>query len=148
MAKGTHLATCGIRGRWGNRVGTSYAFTPREAYGLRGEPWFRFRNAETKEICRRGWAEPPPMSGRYFDVVPDHERPAVRSSTKTSGELSRCDLASWEGAAICWGRKSLCRLGATDYYQWFEVGDDYAWSPRGRLLKLNAAGRAVRREGR
>lgn len=138
-----HLASCGSIGMWGRRVGTTYAHTPRAAWGLYGNPWFRFRNAECERICREAWAQPAPTEGEYFVVIDKADVPDVRFGTRAVDALRKCSLARWEGDALPWGRSRLYQEGDTDVYQWYVIGNDYSWSPAGRPMRLNDAGRAL-----
>jgi hypothetical protein len=136
----THLASCGSIDDFGRRLGTRYAYTPRAVWAISAEPWFRFRNAESENICRKAWSRPAPCEGEYFTVATE-PAPDAAWCTRVSGELTRCTLAAWEveghrGA-------SLHRLGDSDFYRAYQRRADYAWHPVGRVLKLNERGRAT-----
>ena len=51
-----HLASCAIIGMWGKRCGTRFVASHIEVEKIRGEPWFRFRNAEC-EALHNEWLE-------------------------------------------------------------------------------------------
>lgn len=139
---GKHLATCGIVGSRGRRVGTQYANTPEQARAMRGQPWFRFRNDDAERVCLEAWSLPEPTSGLYFDVA-DEARPDLGSSGRGHEVLLDCPLAKRERLYIRGAdTATLQRFDGTDLFQWFGRCADGYHHPFGRLLKLNEAGRA------
>jgi len=138
---GKHLASCGILGSLGGRVGTCYAHTPRQAWGMVQEPWFRFRNAECEAECLAAWKAGAP-GGKYFSAAPDEETPTVGHSERIDDrEVLSCPLAVWERDGQSSGARHLQRYSGTDYCRWYYTKGDGWWNPYGQLLKLTDAGR-------
>ena len=50
-SKRKHVATCGLYGVTGNRIGTRYAYTAREAIEMMNEKYFRWRNDFCRRLC-------------------------------------------------------------------------------------------------
>lgn len=45
-----HIASCAIIGFTGKRCGTKFVASHEDAEKIRGNPWFRFRNAECEAL--------------------------------------------------------------------------------------------------
>jgi hypothetical protein len=77
----SHMASCGMVGATGRRIGTGYAHTPEQCWEIMGKPWFRFRNDAARDQFFAWQAE---MSARTAS--------AVGTSRKASEPLTTPDV--------------------------------------------------------
>jgi hypothetical protein len=130
-------------GSWGRRNGTQYANTPRAAWGIIQQPWFRFRNDECERICREAWAQPAPTKGELFIVAEDQSWSGQTGRmVETASPLKQCSLVIWEGEALQLGQRRFREYNDGEYndgeyYRWYTSNDGVRWYPAGRLLQLN-----------